>query len=107
MTDVSPREHWHTRAMQLVKLDCSLLKMVPWDNQDLSGLPSEVYSLVLKKLDELVTEACHAERRNVRPPDIELELAKSIWNFLKPWKQNETGDLFACALPTIGADKHV
>lgn len=107
MTKPTMREHWHTRAIKLMRLDCSLLKLLPWDQQELSGLPGEIYTLVLKKLDELVGDACRAQERNVRAADIEIELAKSIWNFLKPWKQNETRDLFSPMKQSIGETEHV
>lgn len=103
MTTQTPREHWHARATQLMRLDCSLLHLLPWDQQELSGLSSELYALVLKKLDELVGDACRAEARKIPRRKIELDLAKSIWNFLKPWKRNETGELFPLASQPIGA----
>lgn len=103
MNKPNMRERWHARATQFVRLDCYLLKLLPRDDQVLSDLSGEVYTLVLKKLDELVGEACRAQERNVRAADIELELAKSIWNFLKPWKRNETAELFPLTSPTTGA----
>lgn len=103
MTDSTAREHWHARATQLMRLDCSLLKLLPWEQQELTGLPSELYTLVLKKLDEFVSEACRREERMIPRRHIELDLAKSIWNFLKPWKQNETGDLFLRSQQNTGA----
>jgi hypothetical protein len=70
-----------------MQLDCSLFNLLPWDDQALSDLQADLYALVLKKLDELAGEACRAEARQQSRQDIELGMAKAIWNFLKPWKR--------------------
>ena len=81
----SPREHWHTRATQLAQQDAWLLELVGED-QVLSKLRSDVYHALLKKIDELVGDACHMESQGIGRKQIELEMAKAVWNFLKPWK---------------------
>lgn len=90
MSAATPREHWHQRATSLAQLDSSLLNLLPWADQALCNLPSDLYLALLKKLDELVGEACRAEARQQSRKDIEFELAKAIWNFMRPWKRAET-----------------
>lgn len=83
------REHWHATATDLARLDCSLLNLRPDDDRELAKLPGDLYAQVLKKLDELAGEACRDEGNGISRQDIHREMAKAIWNFLKPWKRNE------------------
>jgi hypothetical protein len=85
-TQPTSREHWHTRATHLVQLDCVLLNLLPDDDRNLSKLPPELYTLALKKLDELVTGCCRAQGNGADDGQLLEQLAKDVWNFLKPWK---------------------
>lgn len=96
------REHWHTRATQLAQLDAWLLELVG-DDQVLSKLRSDVYAALLRKIDELVGEACRQEAADVDSKGIECELAKAIWNFLRPWKGSTHVPRGTNTKQTIGA----
>lgn len=62
---------------------------MPDYDRNLAQLRADVYTLVLKKLDELVGNACRSEAQGLTPPDIEFVLAKDIWNFIKPWRRED------------------
>jgi hypothetical protein len=86
---LTPRDHWHHRATTLAQLDCSLLNLLSWDQQTFSSLQPDLYALVLRKLDELAGDACRQEALNIPRQQIELQMTKAIWNFLKPWRRAE------------------
>lgn len=80
------RSRWHARATELAQSDCVLLELLSDSDRNLAKLRADVYGLLLKKLDELVGDACRGEANGLTASDIEFVMAKAIWNFIKPWK---------------------
>lgn len=80
---ISPREHWHRRAVELAQLDLSLLELVPWEDQRLNRLRPDRFEALTRKLAEIVDRACELAGRHVSAARIELAMAKTVWNFTK------------------------
>lgn len=83
------RDYWHSTALEFAKLDCCLLNLLPWEDRTLSKLPGHVHGVLLKRLDELVTDACRCEREypQKRQKATGQVLNAAIWNFLKAWRR--------------------
>jgi len=86
MSEPKNLAEWHQHATRQMVLDATLLRLLPEDRPNISALTSELRKLTLAKIDELAGDCFRASRNGAKFSDLNYELAKDTWNFLKPWK---------------------
>jgi hypothetical protein len=81
------REQWYALAIDDVQLFACLLRLRTWEQREapLSQLPKDLHAALLRKLDELVTDAS----RTARDDRYTQDFNSAIWNFMKPWQRGE------------------
>lgn len=89
-TATEVRAHWYAIATRTALLDCGLLHLLPWETDSLKKLPPDLYPIVLRKLDELVTEACRHEAKHgeAKRAAIGRGLMAELWKFLEAWNRS-------------------